>query len=174
MAPPGLNHSDRLVAGSKPLGIEALVAQAAVEALVGAVLPGLSGGDVGCVDAGLIEPLQNGRGYELGAVVGSQVPGSAVHADELGQYLDDSSRSKASRDINGQRLAGPLVDHGQALHLAERRFLTIQVVRFFPRQVRASSQVPGETVVGAADEPKFRHLGVGHGDAFGRVDRANI
>ena len=47
---PGLDQDARLASGSEPFGVQALVAQATVEALVGAVLPGLAGVDVHGLD----------------------------------------------------------------------------------------------------------------------------
>jgi hypothetical protein len=51
-----------------PLDAQAFVAQAAVEALVGAVLPGLPRVDQGGPDAGDFRPLENRLADELGSV----------------------------------------------------------------------------------------------------------
>jgi len=115
---PALDDHFGLSPAPEPVEGEAFVAELAVEALVGAVLPGFAGGDVGGLDALIGEPGQDGPGDELGPVVGADVLRGAVQADETRQDVDDPSRADAAGDIDGERLARELVDHGQALELA--------------------------------------------------------
>ena len=53
---PGLDQGHRFLPGSEPLHVEALVAEAAIEALVGAVLPWLAGSDVRGIDLRVEQP----------------------------------------------------------------------------------------------------------------------
>ena len=78
MPTPGLDDHLRLATTAEPFDGEALVAEAPVEALVGAVLPGLAGIDQGRFDAGSLQPLENRLADELGAVVRAQVPRRAA------------------------------------------------------------------------------------------------
>src|SRR5205823_5526649 len=137
---PGLDQWHRLLPGAEPFHVEALVAEAAVEALVGAVLPGLSGSDVRGGDVRVEQPAHHGRRDKLRAVVGAEVAWSAVHADEPGELVDDPCRADAARDFDGEALPGPLVDDGQALELlsvgagVEDEVVSPDVVAFGRRQ----------------------------------------
>jgi hypothetical protein len=113
----GLDQDARLASGAEPFGIQALVAQAAVEALVGAVLPRLAGLDVHGLDPVLGDPLQDRQRHELGAVVAAHERRCAAFAHQPGQDLDHPRRSDRACYVDRQALAGELVDHGQALDL---------------------------------------------------------
>lgn len=115
--PPELDDGDDLRPGAQPLETEALVAELPVEALLGAVLPGLAGRDVCGADAELHRPPDDGRGDEFGPVVAAQVPWRAVDADQLGEHLNDAPRANAACDVDGETLARPLVDDGEALEV---------------------------------------------------------
>ncbi len=58
---------------AKPLHVEALVAKLPIEALVGAVLPGLARCDEGSLNAHARQPAEHGERHELRAVVGAQI-----------------------------------------------------------------------------------------------------
>ena len=115
--PPGLDDRCCLPSGSEPFHAEALVAQLSVEALVGAVLPGFAGSDVGCLDAGAQHPTQDRGRHELRSVVRSEISRSASNADQSGQDVDHPAGSNASGDVDRQCLACPLVDDRQAFDL---------------------------------------------------------
>jgi len=55
----------RLASTAEPLDAQAFVAEPAIEALVGAVLPGLPRVDQGGLDAGDLQPLENRLADEL-------------------------------------------------------------------------------------------------------------
>jgi hypothetical protein len=69
VAAPSLDHDLGLGARAELLERQALVAQLAVEALVAAVLPGLTTVDQRGGDAALRDPLEDGAADELRALV---------------------------------------------------------------------------------------------------------
>jgi hypothetical protein len=69
LTPELLDRDLRIDSVSEPLHRKAFIAEFAIERLVGAVLPGFSGIDMGNVDVRLREPLQYGSGHKLRAVV---------------------------------------------------------------------------------------------------------
>lgn len=85
---PGLDDRDGLLARTEPFDGQALVSELSVEALVGAVLPGLArivehGGDTGAGD-----PFQDGLADELGAVVRTHEQRCPVNTDQAREQLD--------------------------------------------------------------------------------------
>jgi hypothetical protein len=71
--PPPFDLDAGLRAIPKPLDRQTLVPELAVEGFVGAILPGLARIDEGCVDVRGLEPLENRRRDELGAVVRPEI-----------------------------------------------------------------------------------------------------
>ena len=69
---PGLDEDGRFGPGSEPLDAQALIAELAVEALIGAILPRLAGVVEDGGDAGMRDPLEDGPADELGPVVRTQ------------------------------------------------------------------------------------------------------
>lgn len=114
---PRLDDDDRFPARSEPLDAETLVAEFAVEALVGAVLPGLARIDQRRLDVLLHDPLQDRLADELGAIVGAQEGRSATLADQTAQNLNDAPGADAASHIDRQALSGVLVDDREALEL---------------------------------------------------------
>ena len=102
---------------SKPLHVEALVAKLPVEALVGAILPGLARCDEGGLNADTRKPPEHGERHELRAVVRTQGAWRASFTDERFKHLDDATGTNAPGDIDGKCFMGPLVDDGEALEL---------------------------------------------------------
>ena len=82
VVPPGFDDHGSLLAGPELLQRQTLVAQLAVEAFVGAVLPRLARVAQGGCDARLGDPLQDGVADELRSVVRAHEQWSAVHADQ--------------------------------------------------------------------------------------------
>lgn len=82
VAPPRFDEDDGLSPDGKPLRRQAFVAEAAVKALVGAVLPGLARVAIGHLDAaGLQSPTQS-LGDKLRTVVASQVLRQTMHCHQ--------------------------------------------------------------------------------------------
>ena len=69
----GFDQHLGLGVGAKPFDAQTLVAELAVERLVGAVLLGFARIDQGCVDSFVDHPLQKCVADELRAVVGAQI-----------------------------------------------------------------------------------------------------
>ena len=67
--PPLLDHDLCLVQAVEDFSVEQLVAQLPVERFAVAVLPGAAGGDVGSLGADRGDPVAQGDGDELRAVV---------------------------------------------------------------------------------------------------------
>jgi len=76
VVPPGFNDHGSLLSGSEPLQRQALVAQLAVEAFVGAVLPMLTRVAQGDCYSNLRNPFEDGVTDELRSVVRSQLSGA--------------------------------------------------------------------------------------------------
>jgi hypothetical protein len=89
----------------KPLQAEILVPKLPVEGFIGSILPRLAGVNQRRFDLRGVEPAQDGGGDELRPVVRAQVRRRAVHADELGQDLDDARGPEAPGDVDRQALA---------------------------------------------------------------------
>ena len=79
MLTPDLDAHLRLVTTAKPVQAQALVAEATIEALVGAVPTRLPRVDQRGLDAGDLKPLEDCLADELGAVIRAQ-EGSASHS----------------------------------------------------------------------------------------------
>ena len=120
VVPSGLDHDLGFGARAEPLQAQALVAELAIEALVVGVLPWLARVDQRRGDAALGDPLEDRAADELRPVVRTQEQRRAVHADESGQNLDDAPGADRTGHVDGQALAGELVDHLQALDLLAR------------------------------------------------------
>jgi hypothetical protein len=81
VAPPALDQNRCFGARPEPFERQALVAELAVEALGGAVLPGLAGIDEGRLNALVNDPLQQCARDEPGAIVGPKVARRATLGD---------------------------------------------------------------------------------------------
>ena len=82
-----------------------------------AVLPGLARIDQRRGDAALGDPLEDCAADELRAVVRAQEERRAVRADEAREHLDHALGADRAGHVDGQALAGELVDDRQALDL---------------------------------------------------------
>ena len=101
----------------KPMHVQTLVPELAVERFVHPVQPGFSRIDECGVDVTLCEPLQDRSGDEFGAIVAPEVSRCSMHADKPREYFDDTSRTDAAGYIDSQALARILVDDRQTLQL---------------------------------------------------------
>jgi len=167
---PRLDDRGGLLAVAKPFHAQARVAQLAVEALVGAVLPRLARVAQDAVDARGGEPPQNCTRDELRAVVAFERVRGAMEADEVRKHLDHAGRSNAAGDVDRQRFARVFVDHCQTFQL-------------LPVGAGVEDEVVGPDPVGArrrrrkrsrrraAARPLARHLQLGAApQAMGALD----
>jgi len=93
--------------------VEELIPQLVMEALDMAVLPWAAGSDVEGFYSFVLEPVHDGVGYELWAVVAADVFGHAVAFHGRFHHRDDINGPDAPSNMNGQPLAGVFVNQGQ-------------------------------------------------------------
>ena len=77
----------------KPVRAQALVAELAVQALDGAILPRLAGVHVCRFDALLLQPFAHRMADELESVARAKVARCAVFADLARQHFDHAARA---------------------------------------------------------------------------------
>ena len=109
MAPPGFNENLGFLQGVEDLPVQELVAQPCVEALDVAVLPRRTRFDEGGPGADRGDPLLDGPGDELRAVVGADVSRDGAQDEQIGQHIDDVNRGELSPNPDRQALPGELV-----------------------------------------------------------------
>ena len=90
---PSFDEDDGFAARPEPFDARALIAEFAVEALIGSVLPGLSRVDERCLDVLVHDPLQDRLADDFWAVIGAQERRSAALADQAAQDLESPARS---------------------------------------------------------------------------------
>ena len=117
VATPGFDHDTRFLAAPEPFELQALVAELAVEALVGAVLPRLTAIDQWGFDLFFAEPFEDCVADKLRAVIRAKESRRAMLRDQAVVHLDDATGSDGGCDVERQALPGELVDHCQALDL---------------------------------------------------------
>jgi len=117
MPTPRLDNDLRIDSVSEPLHRQALIAELAVERLIGSVLPRLARLNERSVDILFGEPSEDRLGDELRSVIRSKYLRCAVNADELREHFDHSGRSNAACHIDRQTFTGVLIDHRQTLQL---------------------------------------------------------
>src|SRR5262249_44128778 len=103
--PPALD--DHLgLAEREDFAVEQLVAQAGVEALDVAVLPGAAPLDVSGLGTDNPDPFLYCLGEELRSVVGPDVSGNALQDEEVGQNVDHIDRLELAGDTDRQAFMG--------------------------------------------------------------------
>ena len=88
MPAPALDDDLRLAESVEDLAVEQLVAQPSIEALDKAILPRAAWSDVGGLGSDRRDPLLDGLGDELRAVVGADVLRNAAQDEQVGQDVD--------------------------------------------------------------------------------------
>ena len=119
VATPDFDHDARFRTVAKPFHTQAFVAELAVEAFVGAVLPRFAGVDQRRIDLRPSEPFKDGVAYELRAIIGAQEPRCAVRAGQSGQYLDNTARTDTAGHVATGR-AGTRLDFRSTTRRARR------------------------------------------------------
>jgi hypothetical protein len=118
VAPPALDDDLGLAESVEDFAVEQLVAQASVEALDVAVLPGAASLDVGGLGTDNRDPFLYGLGEELRSVVGPDVSGNALQDEQVGQNVDHIDRLELAGDTDRQAFMGELVEHVEHAVLA--------------------------------------------------------
>src|SRR5262249_51326999 len=111
VAPPALDDDLGLAESVEDFAVEQLVAQASVEALDVAVLPGAAPLDVGGLGTDSRDPVLHRLGDELRSVVGPDVGGNAPQDEEVGQNVDHIDRLELAGDTDRQAFMAELVEH---------------------------------------------------------------
>src|SRR6266446_300870 len=109
--PPTLDDDLGLAQSVEDFAVEQLVAQASVEALDVAVLPGAASLDVGGLGTDNRDPFLHCLGEELRSVVGPDVSGNALQDEEVGQNVDHIDRLELAGDTDRQAFMAELVEH---------------------------------------------------------------
>src|SRR4051794_25636744 len=107
---PALDDDLRLAQSVEDLATEQLVPEASIEALDVAVLPRAARSDVGGLGSDRRDPLLDGLGDELRAVVGANVARHATQDEQVREHVDDVDGLELASDPDGQALVGELVD----------------------------------------------------------------
>ena len=97
--------------GVEELAVEELVAELVVEALDVGVLPRGAGADVERADRLRLQPIPDGVGDELWAVVAAQVTRRPAPGHDLSDDRDHVLGAQAPGRVQGEALAGVLVHH---------------------------------------------------------------
>src|SRR5881409_2242112 len=107
---PALDDDLRLAKGVEDLAIEQFVPQPGIEALDVSVLPRTARSDVGGLGSDRRDPLLDGLGDELRAVVGADVARHAAQDEQVREHVDEVDRLELASDADRQALVGELVD----------------------------------------------------------------
>ena len=111
VTPPGFDEDQGFSQRVEALPVEELVTQPRIEALDVADLQGRAGRDEGRADPDRGDPLLDGLGNELRAVVGSDADRNPAHQEQIGQDFDDIRRGRRSLHSDRQALTGELDQH---------------------------------------------------------------
>ena len=119
MPAPSLDQDFRFLQRVQHLPIQELVAELGVEALAATVLPRASRRNVERFHVQPIQPLAQGGGDELRAVVGPYVLGRTMLNEQIRQRFQNPFRVQLALNPDGQAFPAVLVDHAQhAIDLA--------------------------------------------------------
>ena len=125
---PVLDEELGLGDGSEPVLVEAVVAEGSVEAFDEGVLHGLAWLDMVKADMVFHGPEVQGFSGELGAVIHGDGSGQAARAGKLLEDMDDGRPADKGIDMDGQALAGEVVDSVQAAEAAAAGELVVDEV----------------------------------------------
>lgn len=112
-----LDNDFRINSTAKSLHRQALIAEFAIEELIGALLPMFSRLELRCTDLLLREPGEEGTGYEFLAVVGSKKSQNSLYADEFQKHLLHPAATATAVDIGHGRLSCEFLHCREVLQL---------------------------------------------------------
>lgn len=110
---PCRNQMAGMVQGREQVLVQALVAQASVEAFHKAVLHRLSRRDVMPLDLAIFLPFEHGVRSQLGAVVADHQAGEAAHLGDPVQFTGDAVSRQRRIDDGSQAFPAEVVDHAE-------------------------------------------------------------
>jgi len=117
---PGLDDDPGFFQGVEDLAVQKFVAESGIEALDEAILPRATGCDVCGSGSDRCNPVLNGLGHELGAVVRPYVLGHAPQDEQVRQDIDHIDGLELAVNPDRQTFMGKLVDdveHAKLLSL---------------------------------------------------------
>src|SRR5918993_837567 len=117
MTAPALDDNLRLAESVEDLAVEQLVPEPGIEALDIAILPRPAGRDVGGLGPDRRDPLLDGLGDELRAVVGADVARHAAQDEQVREHVDDVDGLERAIDTDRQALVRELVDDAEHAEL---------------------------------------------------------
>src|SRR3954468_5679605 len=107
---PALDDDLGLAKGVEDLAIEQFVPEPGIEALEITILPRAAGSDIGGLGSDRRDPLLDGLGDELRAVVGANVARHATQDEQVREHVDDADGLELASDPDGQALVDELVN----------------------------------------------------------------
>src|SRR5215207_1181836 len=110
MTAPALDDDLRLAESVEDLAVEQLVPEPGIKALDIAILPRAAWSDVGGLGSDRRDPLLDGLGNELRAVVGADVARHAAQDEQVREHVDDVDGLELASDADRQALVRELVD----------------------------------------------------------------
>ena len=128
--PPGFDQDFRLAQIKEDFPRQQLVSELGVEALAVSIFPRRTGFDIECLHADALEPLAQGGGDELGAIVGTDMLRRAMMHEQFAQRVEHITGVELALDADRQALPGELIDYAQhAEHLAVMGAILDEIVR---------------------------------------------
>lgn len=122
MPAPGLDQDFRLPEIIEDFPRQQLVSELGVEALAVSILPRRAWFDVERLHADALEPIAQGGGDELGAVVGTDMLRRAMMDKQLAQRVEDIAGVQLAFDTDSEAFASELINDAQHTeHLAVMR-----------------------------------------------------
>src|SRR3954469_25384854 len=110
VTPPPLDDDLRLAKGVEDLALGKSVPEPGMETMDVTVLPRAARSDIGRLGSDRRDPLLNGLGDELRAVVRADVARHATQDEQVREHVDHVDGLELASDPDGQALVGELVD----------------------------------------------------------------
>jgi len=130
MPSPGFDQDFRFAQIIEDFPRQQLVAKFGIETLAIAIFPWAARLDIERLHADLAQPIAQGRGYELRAIVRADMLGWTMMDEQLAQRVENVPRVEFPRHTDRQALAGEFIDHTQhAKHLAVMCAVLDEIVR---------------------------------------------
>ena len=158
MTTPAFDDDFRLHQVVEQFDVQAFIAQFSVEGFVVSVLPRAAGFNVERLGADAAEPLPDGLGPELAAIIAAYMIGDSASDHQIAENFKDVLAVEASSDLDRETLTRELVDNGEHAELAI-------VARSILNEVVSPDMVPvlrPEANAGAVIQPQTAAFWLSH------------